>query len=359
MTEATSQGVEAPDARARSHDITLKTKDGEQLHITCEPDRDVVSAAKQAGSLLPSMCLEGTCGACQARVVHGEYELDSHSPGVLGEAEKTEGAVLLCRTRPKGPLDIELPYDASRILSGELPQRDAEVAEIETIAEATVRLVLKLGPDSQGGLGAQFEPGQFVQVELPGEAHRRAYSIANVANWDGIIELMIKCQPGGWFSTYLQDRAKVGDRLVVHGPQGAFGLHETGLRPRWFVAGGTGLAPLLSMLRRMAEWQEPHEARLYVGVNTPPEVFALRELEALRAELPSFRYEIRVWRADSSWKGEVGTPIDALRRDLEETSARPDIYVCGPPKLIDATFEAAAAHGLDERSVFAERFLAS
>lgn len=358
MTAVIRAGAE-PAAQAASHEVTLTTADGEKLHVSCGADRDIVSAAADAGFGLPSMCRKGTCGACHAEVRAGDYVLDSHSPGVLGAGELAKGGVLLCRTRPKGPLDVDLPYEASRILSGAVPTRLARIVTMEEIASATVRLVLQLGADSEGGLGAQFEPGQFMQLEVPGEPEKRAYSLANVSNWDGTVEFLIKRQPGGWFSTYLQDRAKVGDRLVVTGPQGAFGLRETGLRPRWFVAGGTGLAPLLSMLRRMAEWQEPHEARLYFGVNTPAEVFGVAELEELRAQLPGFRYEIRVWRGDESWKGEVGTPVDGLRRDLATASVRPDIYVCGPPRLIDATVEAATSHGLDEHHVFAERFLPS
>ncbi|MBC7170992.1 MAG: 2Fe-2S iron-sulfur cluster binding domain-containing protein [Polyangiaceae bacterium] len=356
MSTATLRYAESA-TPALSHDVTLKAADGERMHVACGTDVDVVTAAADAGLVLPSMCRKGTCGACHAHVVAGEYELDSHSSDVLGPTDEGKGAVLLCRTRPKGSLTIELPYDSSRILSGAVPVREAEIVSLEEVAAATVRLVLSLGPDAEGGLGAQFEPGQFVQLEIPGESERRANSLANVANWDGVVELLIKRQPGGWFSSYLEKRAKVGDRLVVHGPQGAFGLRETGLRPRWFIAGGTGLSPLLSMLRRMAEWQEPHETRLYFGVNTSAEVFGVAELDALRAQLPGFDYEIRVWRADGDWTGAVGTPVDGLRRDLATATKRPDLYVCGPPRLIDATFETAAAHGLDEHHVFAERFL--
>src|SRR5690606_3489555 len=164
--------------------------------------------------------------------------------------------------------------------------------------------------------------------------------------------------PGGLFSTYLQERARPGERLTAHGPQGAFGLHETGLRPRWFVAGGTGLAPLLAMVRHMAEWQEPHPARLFLGVNEEADVFGRAELDAVAAELPGFRYEVCVWRPGPSWDGPVGTPADLVAAALAEAPEVPDMYVCGPPQLVDAVTRATAGTVPPDR-VFHERFLAT
>ena len=88
---------------------------------------------------------------------------------------------------------------------------------------------------------------------------------------------------------------------------GDFALAENGLRPRWFIAGGTGLAPLLSMLRRMAEWGDPQPARLFFGVTRYEEVFAEEQLAALACVLPDFRTDIVVWHPDPAWSGAVGT----------------------------------------------------
>jgi ferredoxin-NADP reductase len=274
---------------------------------------------------------------------------------VLPADEAARGGVLLCRTYPTGPLEVRLPCDHSRILFGAVPERTATVAAVDLVARDTVRLLLQLGPDAGGGTGIEFDPGQFVEVCRPGGDVRRAYSLANTANWDGLAELYVRLRPGGHFSEYLRG-ARVGDELPVRGPQGAFGLRETGLRPRWFVAGGTGLAPLLSMLRRMAEWAEPYPARLFLGVNDPREVFAVAELDELVAGLPGFRYHISVWRPDDGWSGAVGTPVDAFAAALTDLAEVPDVYVCGPPALVDATRRAATAAGVAADRVIVENF---
>ncbi len=356
MTADTEAGTAAGTAGA-AHPVTLSTSDGERLEFTCAPGQSVLDAAAEAGATLPASCRQGTCGSCHASVTGGSYELGSHSPQALSEERRACGETLLCRTFPHGPVSAELPYDSSRIIHGGIPQREGVITALETVGHETVRLELRLEPDEQGGLDCQFEAGQFMELQLPGGEERRAYSLANTGNWEGICEFFIRLRPGGLFSTYLRDRARPGDRITAHGPQGAFGLHETGLRPRWFVAGGTGLAPLLAMVRQMAEWQEPQPARLLLGVNEEQDVFGLPELKAVAAELPGFAYEVCVWRPGPSWPGKPATPADVLAARLPAEAVKPDVYVCGPPPLIDSVVAAAEAGGVAPDHVFHERFL--
>lgn len=340
-----------------THAIEIMTQDGRTLRFDCSEEQTLLDAAAGAQLRLPSQCRAGNCGACQAHVTRGVYLLGEHNPAVLPAGE---GGVLLCRTRPRGDLSVALPCDAARIGQGEVARRDAEIAALEPLAETTVRLLLRLKPDADGnGAVAEFEPGQFAELEVPGEGLKRAYSLANTGNWAGELEFLIRLQPGGRFSEWLRTRAAPGDPLVVHGPQGGFGLREHGLRPRWFVAGGTGLAPMLSMLRRMAEFQEPHEARLFFGVNRREELFGLQQLEALRAELPRLKLTLCVWQADAAWSGFQGSPVDALARDLEGLASFPDLYLCGPPGLIDAAQALALARGVPQEQVISERFVAA
>ncbi len=332
----------------------LTTADGERLEVCGCTDESIVEAAERSGILLPASCRGGNCGSCHASAT-GDYTLGEHSRVVLPDDDAARGEVLLCRTYARGPLAISLPYDHSRILFGTLPERTATITGVDEVARDTLRLALQLGPDPDGGTGCEFEPGQFIELSPPQSADRRSYSLANTANWDGVAELYIRLRPGGFFSEYLRVAA-VGDALTARGPQGAFGLRETGLRPRWFVAGGTGLAPLLSMLRRMAEWGEPYPARLYFGVETPDDVFAEVELDELAKSLPGFSYEILVRRPTPEWIGATGTPVDALARDLPEVEAAPDVYVCGPPPMVEAIRRVAGEHGVAPERVIVENF---
>jgi NAD(P)H-flavin reductase len=284
--------------------------------------------------------------------------MDDHSPQALGSRT---GAVLLCRTRADGDCVIDLPYDRSRILSAPPTERSATITALESLARDVVRLELTLEPDGQVGTSVDFDPGQFVQLQVPGRDERRAYSPANTPNWDGILELLVRIVPGGVFSTYLVSEASIGDPLIVHGPQGAFGLQERGLRPRWFVAGGTGLAPVLSMLRRMADWGDPQPARLYHGCTTAEDVFAGDQIATVAAGLTSFDATVCVWRpgATGDWTGFVGTPADALRRDLEGISEWPDVYLCGSPAMVESVEQVLSAEGAPSDRLVVERFTAS
>ncbi|MFB7469401.1 2Fe-2S iron-sulfur cluster-binding protein [Kitasatospora sp. NPDC056184] len=336
-------------------EVVLTTSDGARLEFPCDPGRSVLEAAAEAGAALPASCRRGTCGSCHASVTDGRYDLGPHSAQALPPDERERGGVLLCRTYPSGPLSAALPYEQSRILYGGIPVREAAVVAVEPVARDTVRLELRADD-----LDCQFDAGQFMELQPPGSELRRAYSLANTGNWEGRLEFYVKLREGGAFSSYLADRARPGDRLTVHGPQGAFGLHETGLRPRWFVAGGTGLAPLLAMVRRMAEWQETQPARLFLGVNEPQDVFGLRELEAVAADLPGFRYEICAWKPGPEWSGPTGLPSELLAAALAELpGTAPDLYVCGPPPLVDSVLQAASAAGVPSDRVHRERFLAT
>ena len=338
--------------------VVLATADGIESTVGCSTHTSVLEAAERAGMILPSLCRNGTCGACNAQVAVGDYHFGEHSDTALGHTPPP-GAVLLCRTYPRSDCRIDLAYDRSRIFDAPPSVHSATITALETVARATMRLELTLDPGESAG--AQFDPGQFVQVQIPGRDDRRAYSLANTSNWDGILELFIRLQPGGVFSTFLTREAAVGTPLLVHAPRGAFGLHEHGMRPRWFVGGGTGIAPLLSMLRRMAEWGDPQPARLYFGANTEAEVFATEAIEELAAALPDFTAEICVWRPDDgvAWTGFVGTPVDALRRDLHGVSEHPDFYVCGPPAMVERVEDALRAAGVLGDRLFVERFSAN
>ena len=341
------------------HPVRLRTVDRQEIEFDCDEQQWVLDAAAQAGYTLPSLCSKGTCGGCFARVADGEYALGPHEDAALPRrgGRVVEGGVLLCRTAAHGPLTVDLPYDRAHIVDGELPVRSASLVAVTPIAEATVRVELQLSEHPTLGSGLDFDPGQFLEVEVPGTDLRRAYSLANPPNWDGRAELLIHLRPGGAFSTWLTEQAEPGARLTVRGPQGAFGLRDHGVRPRWFVAGGMGLAPMLSMMRRMAEWAEPQPVRLFLGVGTDGEVPELPELAEAGAQLTDFEVTTSVWQPGPGWTGTVGTPVNALADALAGQTPTPDVYVCGPPAMVDAAAEVARDSGVKDENIILERYL--
>lgn len=339
------------------YDVILVTNDGQESKLRCDDATTVLEAAETAGLVLKSSCQAGGCGACSAVLSHGRIEMGDHDPAVTEVPEK-DGGILLCCSFPREDCCIELPYDRSKIVNAPPTKHEAEITALERVAEGVMHVTLTL----RDGSSADFESGRFVRMMVPGTDARRAYSPANVANWDGLLEFYIRLLPGGVMSEYLAGRAQVGEVLTVTSPDGEFALVENGLRPRWFIAGGTGLSPLLSMLRRMAEWGDPQQARLFLGVTRHSEVFAQDELAELTALLPDFRADTVVWHPDSAWDGAVGNPVELAAAEIAvfggDSGEMPDVYVCGPPPMIDAAYAALTAAGVPEDQIHAERFSA-
>ena len=350
---------------AQSPSVVLGTTDGGSRTFGVRPGQSVIEAAEEAGTLIPSLCRQGSCGTCVGRIA-GEYDSRPFSPDALGTGVP-DGTVLLCCTEPTSDVEVYLDYPADRLASSAPPERRGTVSALDEISPGVYTLRIQLVADDAYGGGAEFEAGQFCQLEAPGTGVLRAYSMANNANWDGELEFLIHRVPGGVFTTWLAEQARVGDELRVVGPQGAFGLAENGMRPRWFVGGGCGFAPLLSMIRRMADWGDPQPVRLYFGVNTVEAQFADGDIADLLQVMPSLEVTSCVWHpeadleptADARWCRLPGTSVDALVADVVAADEKPDIYACGPPAMIAALEARLAEAGIDASHVHAERIAAN
>ena len=341
-----------------SYKITLSTRDNQQFEFPCENKQTVQDAAEAASLYLPFGCKSGACSACLGTCKTGNYQLGNYSKDVLSADAAANGDILLCRTVPETDLQISVPYDAENISHNLNKPRDAEIISIDKIAERTLKLVLQLQDDPEVGLAFEFEPGQFVDLEIPDASIMRAYSLSNTPNWEGRLEFLIRLQPNGKFSEFLQKTA-VGQHLLVHAPSGAFVINKQSLNPRCFIAGGTGLSPFLSILQRTAEWAEDHPTHLFFGVNNEAEMLCQEELTKLQQSLPQLTVEICVWKPEDDWKGFVGTPVDAFKSYLKKNGAEKDVYLCGPPVLVEASMNAALEAGVNKEHIYSERFVSS
>lgn len=342
------------------HEIKLMTSDGESVSFTCAEDEDIITAAEKADIYLNAQCRSGSCGACTAKHQSGEYQVTGYSQDTLSEQAIAEGQTLLCCTTPQADSSFTLPYAHNLIRFEQAQARAAEITAKTYLTPDTIKLELQLLPDEEDSCYLEFESGQFVEVHIPDcEGEKRAYSLANAPNWDGALELLIKLREGGLFSDYLNTQAQVGDQLILEAPSGSFTLQDHGLRPRYFIAGGCGLASVISMLRKMVEWEEPHQVQLFFGVWNESDVFYQQELQELAAEYSHLSYQICVDNASDTWSGYSGSAINALQEKLAETGDKPDIYICGSTGLIDGVLQVAAEFDIDDQQVIYERYLPS
>ena len=326
------------------------------IEIEVDEDQNILRAAAEQGVQLMHGCKEGQCAACKSFVLEGEdIDYDSYSTFALPDYEKEEGSTLLCRAHAYEDLVIELlNYDEEIIRSG-LPLKKgvAEVVSNEAVTHDMRHLVLKLLEPEE----IKFFPGQYLDIMVPNTEESRSFSMANVPGREGHFEFVIKIYSDGLFSEFLATKVQAGDRLEVEGPFGTFTLRESRTAPLIFVGGGAGLAPVLGLLRSMADRGVDRQAVFYYGARQQRDLCFEKELRELEERIPGFRYvpALSEPAGDDDWDGEVGLITDVVKR-LEPDLAGRDAYVCGPPPMVDAAIPVLTALGVPEQNIFYDKF---
>ena len=327
------------------------------IEIEVDESQTVLRAAFEQGIMLMHGCKEGQCAACKSFVLEGEdIELDKYSTFALPDFEKDEGFTLLCRAHVFEDVTIELlNYDEEMIRSGHPIQNAvAEVVSNEPVTHDMRHLVLKLVEPQE----IPFWPGQYIDIMIPGTDATRSFSMANTSSKEsGQLEFVIKVYPDGRFSHFLDTTLAVGDRLDVVGPYGVFTLRDGRDSDLVFVGGGAGMAPILSVLRSLAEKGSTRKATYYYGARRKRDLCFEKDLAALEEAMPSFRFVPALSEPDHDepWEGEVGLITDVVKRhetDLTEA----DSYVCGPPPMVEAAMEVLTALGAPAKRIYYDKF---
>ncbi len=301
--------------------------------IECDPEETVLDAAFRQGYNLVYGCREGQCSACKCFLLEGDVALKRYSSFALSDTERANGYALMCRAMPEEDLVVELlHYDPDNYrLEHTIADGLAVVETIEPLTHDITRLVLRAD-------GFQFTPGQYVDLHVDGE--RRSFSMAGVA--PGEIELIVKRYPGGRFSGKLDGELKPGDEIAYTGPYGSLRARDSE-RPIVMIAGGSGMAPILSLLREFARQGCERPIRFFYGARTDDDVF----YADVAAELAEF----------SAVTGRF--VHEAVDEYLTATPHEPDVYMCGPPPMVEAAEEMLARHGIDGRRIFVDKFTTS
>ncbi|WP_068639124.1 benzoate 1,2-dioxygenase electron transfer component BenC [Thauera butanivorans] len=331
--------------------IALNFEDGVTRFIDCNASETVADAAYRQGVNVPIDCRDGACGACKCKAESGQYELGFYIDDAMSEEEAGLGYVLTCQMHPRSDCVVNVPVssDVCKIRQATL---SASVDEVRQLSPSTISLVLQ-GP---GIDKLAFLPGQYANLEVPGTTRTRAYSFSSMPA-EGKVAFLIRNVPDGLMSGYLTERARPGDTIRLAGPIGSFYLRDVA-RPVLMLAGGTGLAPFLAMLDKLvAQGGSAHPVHLIYGVNTDADVVALDRLDAFKAALPNFSYEVCVVADDSAWpkKGYVTAHIEPAHLNGGEV----DIYLCGPPPMVEAVAHDLRERQIEPKSFHYEKFAAS
>jgi len=315
------------------------------------PGETVLAAAQHAGVALPYSCRAGVCGSCKATLLEGRCEYPCNPPLALDENELAQHAILPCQAVPCSDLLL----------------RAREVTSVEDIARRQLNVVVsekwRLAPDVIGLrlLPAPGErrllrlPGQYLDVVLEDGRHRRPFSIANGPQDDGMIELHVRHVAGGEFTTWVDQQLAVGGQLRIEGPLGTFVPREDSERPMIFMAGGTGFAPVKAIVEHFIALGTRRPMHVYWGARRAADLYlrALAESWTVRAQNVHFHAVISdPAQADGQ---RLGLVHEAVLHDHPDLSGH-DVYMSGPPPMINAAHTHFLAAGLPEDRLYYDSF---
>jgi len=320
---------------------------------TCSAEEGVtiLQAALDAGLALPYGCRNGACGSCKGMVLSGEIDYDTTQQSALSEEDKAAGLALFCCAKPRSDVIIECREVGS---IHDIPVRTmpCRVQKLERLAPDVMALSLKLPVNER----LQFRAGQYIEILLK-NGKRRAFSLANAPHDDELLQLHIRLMPGGQFTEQVFGAMKERDILRFEGPHGSFFLREDSTKPIILLAGGTGFAPIKSIVEHALHNQIARPMRVYWGARDRAGLY-LPELPRLWAQQhPHIQYQpvLSEPGAADAWEGRLGLVHLAVLQDHADLSGY-QVYACGAPAMIDAARRDFIAHGLPEAEFFADAF---
>ncbi|MEZ5458364.1 MAG: FAD-binding oxidoreductase [Steroidobacteraceae bacterium] len=312
--------------------------------IGVRPGQNVLDAALAAGLNIPHSCKAGHCGSCRARLRSGEIRYPRGRPAGLTAAEAAQGRVLLCQAEPETDLVVDARLVA-RVPDVEIKRLPCRIAAKTLLAPDVLRVDLRLPAVEP----LAFRAGQYLDVLLDGD-RRRSFSIASPPHDAALLELHVRRVDGGGFTQRLFDELDVGALLRIEAPIGQF-AYERSEAPLLLVAGGTGFAPIKSILRTELETGAvgggTRPVHLFWGARQPVDVYEDSLLRRWADAHPRLRYTAVLSEATTTDAAHqrLGWVHEVVLREYPAI-ADCDAWVAGPPALIDAARAAFTAAGL-------------
>lgn len=327
------------------YNIALNFEDGVTRIIECEDDEKVTEAAFRQKINLPMDCRDGVCGTCKCFAEKGAYELEFYMDESMSDEEAEQGYVLTCQMIPESDCVIRVPTSSTACKTA--PEAtEGEVLGVGILSETSFGLHVKMAKP------VGFLPGQYVNVSVPGTDKHRSYSFSSKPG-TGEATFLIRNIGGGVMSTYLGQHAKAGDAVTLTGPMGAFYLRPMERAQLW-LAGGTGLAPFLSMLEQVAEQGSDQAITLFYAVTHAADLVELDRLQSLADQIGNVTVITVLAAAEDAHEHKGFVTDHVTARDLKDGDV--DVYLCGPPPMVDAVRAHFKKLGVEPANFYFEKF---
>ena len=315
--------------------------------VTISGTETALNALTNNKIFLPSSCGgKATCGTCKFRLVDWHEPPKPTELPFLSKAEIEEGVRLSCQVKVESDISIEVPPSVLNV-----KPFFGKVIEVEQLTHDIRRVRFEMKDDFP------FKPGQYLQIEVPGIETSRAYSIASDSKDLRHPEVIIRLVPGGVATKFIHKALMIGDTIKITGAFGDFFLQEESKRPIIMIAGGSGMAPIRSIIYKLMDQNMPRKATYFFGARTKKDLYYTDYFLDIAKMYPNFKYipALSTPLPEDEWELDEGLITDVVRRHTEDLSGH-EAYLCGSPGMIDACIKVLKEKGMPEEHIHFDKF---
>jgi ferredoxin-NAD(P)+ reductase (naphthalene dioxygenase ferredoxin-specific) len=344
-TKQFDNGTVFAEIAGMSYAVEIRQRDAP---VSVETGQTILEAALAAGIPYPHGCRSGNCGACKSRLFSGEVEMAPYSAFALTEAEQRDGLILACRAVPWSDAAVAW-LDPNETVVHPLRRMECKVVGLDDATHDIKRVRL----DIVAGGPFTFSAGQYAAVTFAGQSPRD-YSMANRPG-EAMLEFHIRRMAGGGASHYAAEALRLGESVRVDGPYGSSHLREQHTGPILAIAGGSGLAPMKSIVEETLGLGKQQPLALYFGVRDERDLYLEAHFRALERAHPNFRFHPVLSEPASPTARRTGFVHQAVADDHADFDGV-KAYLAGPPVMVEAATLLLEARGLRRQDIHADAF---
>ena len=331
--------------------MSFKVKIQNRKEILVDMGNTILEAALEQGVNFPHGCKTGNCGACKSEKISGDIEMSPFSEFALEPEEEEKGMILACRSVPWSDCEI-------RIIDDQLEEtlHDFKVINIECVVKKLTKVtddiyILNLKINSEEEF--KFKAGQYAELYL-GQCKEKHFSMANPPSTNEL-EFHIKTLDGGEVSDYVKNTLEVGETIKVKGPFGNAYLRDSHKGPIIAVAGGTGLAPILSIIQASQDIKMKQPIQVYYGAKSEKDLYFVEQFEEMIQNNKNLSFFPVVMEPSKRKELRSGLVTDVVIENIKNFDGY-KAYLAGPPKMVETAEKILFSHGIRKVDVHSDAF---
>ena len=328
--------------------MSYKVKINNKDIIEVDTGNTILEVALENNIDFPHGCRSGNCGACKSKIISGDVEMSPYSEFALEEEDKNKGYILACRAVPWSDCEI--------IVVNENEQESNKIVEFETVVKSITRInediyIIKLEEKKNNDF--QFFAGQYAELTF-GNLAEKHFSMANSPK-SNELEFHVKVLSNGQTSEYIKNELQLNDKIKIKGPYGDAFLRSNHKGPNIAIAGGTGLAPIISIVKSAIENNMKQSFKIYYGAKTEEELYFINEIKEIIKRNSNIEFYTVVNKCDNSSNIRTGNVTDAIIEDIEDFDGY-KAYLAGPPGMVEAAEKLLLSLGIRKIDIHSDAF---